>query len=230
MFDSLNGWALNTSLDQLYQCENGIWKLTVKPVDAEYIEIFGFSKNNLWLGCLGNKTYRYFFRHFNGIKWHNIYPPNSDRIRELVFIAPDNIWGACEWGEIIHYDGREWQLISNPTFGHLNSIAFVNDSLGWAIGEYRSHSILLKWNGKKWNKMKSFDHLPLGNIFMVNSKIGCVFTTTNTSMALHVEGDQISYVNFANLVKDSIFCSFDFYKNPLVFFPNRMVIQGGNIA
>jgi len=230
MFDSLNGWALSEYLQQLYQYENGDWNLIIEPDDIEYSEIFGFSKNNVWLGCFDKKKFRYLLRHFNGTKWSNIYPPNSDKIRDLAFIAADNIWGACEWGEIIHYNGKEWHLISSPTFGHLTSIAILNDSLGWATGEYRSNGTLMLWNGSKWKKIYELKKFQLERVLMVNSDIGWVLTMDKKPTGLRIERDQLFHTNFSSFLQDTILTSIEFFKKPTVFYYDKTVIQRGDIA
>jgi len=55
--------------------------------------------------CFNKIKYRNFLRRWDGEHWPNIYTPNADRIRGMDYLAPDNIWGVCEWGEIIHFRG-----------------------------------------------------------------------------------------------------------------------------
>ncbi|MBC8179907.1 VCBS repeat-containing protein, partial [candidate division KSB1 bacterium] len=230
MLDSLDGWAFSEYLHQLYQYDNGNWSLIVKPDNIDYIQIFGFSKKNVWLGCFEKNKFRYFLRHFNGTKWSNIYPPNTDRIKDLAFVAADNIWGACEWGEIIHYNGKVWQLISTPTFGHLTSIAIVNDSLGWATGEYRANGTLMLWNGSKWKKIYELKKFPIDRVLMVNSEIGWVFIKGKTPTALRIERDKLFHTNFSNFLQDTMLVSMEFFKKPTVFYFDKAVTQSGDVA
>ena len=229
MFDSLNGWTLSYEVQELHQYKNGKWLLSPKPNNIDYKELFGFSKNNVWLSCFDNKKYRNFLRHFNGQKWENIYTPNADGIRGMDYLAPDNIWGACEWGEIIHFDGKEWKLVPSPVFGHLSTVTMISDTLGYLTGEYRGNGILLKWNGKELVLLHQVND-QIEKVMMVNPEIGWLFVDNNKSIGFILRNDQLLKVNYSKLIRDTINISARYDFNSLSYYANRTVLNRGKVS
>ena len=230
MFDSLNGWSLSYDYEHLYRCKDGLWTVVEKPNNLEYKKLYGFSKNNLWIGCLDKTKYRFFLRHFDGDNWENIYTPNTDFIRDLEFVNQNSVWGACEWGEIIHFNGNDWKLVPSPTFSHLNTITMINDSLGWATGEYRGNGFLLKWDGISWKKLYELENIQISRIMMVNPNIGWALGVQHITTVFKFENNELTYVDFTSLIQDTIYLPSNFIEKSIYFFPNRTVHQKGRGA
>lgn len=55
--------------------------------------------------------------------------PNLHNIRTIYFRAPDDGWIGGEYGELWHYDGKNWQREKLPVQLHVNRL-------------------LLRWNGE----------------------------------------------------------------------------------
>ena len=231
LFDSLNGWAISFETKKLYQLNNGKWYLSPESRLYGFISLFGFSQNNLWFSCLDKQRYRYFLRHFNGTEWKNIYPPNSDGIRGLDYITADNIWGACEWGEIIHYNGKEWKLVPSPIFIHFNCMAMVNDTLGWLAGEYRGNGVLFRWDGKEWNLMKRFKKREITSTIMVNSSTGWAFLSQkNDITGILFKNEQLSDVKFSSLIEDTIYVNLPDIDRPIFYYPKASAVTSFRIS
>lgn len=151
LFDSANGWAswAEGNQSRLYHLHNGTWQF-VPPQNNIYIEkIFGFSPDHIWFICYDKINYHCFLRHQHRENITDYYTPNADRIMQLDFISPYNIWAVCLWGQMMHFDGISWKLVTCPTFTHVTSISMANDSCGWAGGEYRGAGFLLNWDGNQ---------------------------------------------------------------------------------
>ena len=230
MFDSLNGWTFCQESQQLYQYKNGEWHIVSKPADIHYYNVFGFSKNNVWVGCFDKKIYRHFLWHHDGKKLKKIYPPNSDGIRDLDFISPDNIWGACEWGEIIHYDGKDWNLIPSPVFAHLETVNMINDSLGYFTGEYRGGSNFLLWNGRYLSQKTNIDAYKLKKVIMVNPTIGWLSVNNEKNEGFIFKNDNLEKLDYSTLVQDTLIILDHYGQQTLFYYPNRTVIQKGHTA
>jgi photosystem II stability/assembly factor-like uncharacterized protein len=56
-----------------------------------------------------------------------------------------------------------------PQGNSINSIKIVNDSYGWAVGDFGT---LLKYNGAAWSKINSPTTQVLRSLFMINQSSG----------------------------------------------------------
>ena len=229
LFDSSNGWAFNANSGQVYQLQDSLWEIVPTLKQYKYLELFGFSIDNIWFCCFDKKNYRYFLRHFNGQSWQNIYTPNADRVRGLEYLAPDNIWGVCAWGEIIHFDGQKWELVPCPVFTHLNCISMASDSCGWIGGEYRGKGLLLHWNGSKWTLSGNVVNYEIINILMVNSSIGWVFVN-NDSIAIKLDKNSWHYVTFSSLVRDTVAAVWKNIINPIFIYQHKAAVHDKNLS
>ena len=71
-------------------------------------------------------------------------------IRGVHFVASNNIWAACEWGELLHFDGKMWHLIAGPSFAHNNAIFYHSDTSIWVASEYYNKRSISHWTGNHW--------------------------------------------------------------------------------
>lgn len=226
MFDSANGWAFSTHKFQLYRLKNHQWKRIEFPKHYKIEELFGISPNNIWVGCYDRKNYQNFLLRFDGTNWHNIYPPNTDRIKDLQFLSENSIWGACVWGEIIHYDGKEWELIPAPTFFHLDQLYFLNDTLGCVWSEYRNGKgyILLK-------KKEGWEPIELTDLIFFNATKGIIQTFNADSFEIKLRSilDKKPTVSqyFSMLVKNTVTINCYNNENPIFSFTNGTVYKKG---
>lgn len=229
MFDSANGWGLSSTSHQLYRLQDGIWKILPESDRFRYRRLFGFSRGNIWFSIFDRENYRYLLRHFDGNQWQDFYTPNADLVRDLEYHSADNIWGVCEWGEIIHFNGNNWELVPCPVFAHLNCISMAGDSSGWIGGEYRGKGILLRWNGKEWKIAGNVPYGEITNIITVNSLNGWAFFGWsffgNDSIIIRLENEQWNYVTFSSLVQDTIKAAWEDVTNPIFIHQKGIIVN-----
>lgn len=226
LFDSANGWFLTEdALRRLYRFQNGNWNIELTTADIEFWTMFGFSPDDLWLVCFDKKNYRYFLRHHDGKTTVDHYTPNADFIEQMDFLAPDNIWAACQWGQIMHFDGTSWRLIQSPTFGHIKSISMANDSNGWAGVKYRDTGFLLHWNGDQWQiATKVRGAIP--RVVMLNDSVGWGFLNDD-SQIIQLMGNRWQMVPFAALIQDTVVATWEDVARPIFFNTNAIVTSAG---
>lgn len=229
MFDSANGWVLSEDASRrLYRLENGNWQVVKAVADIVFWAMFGFSPDNLWLVCFDKKNYRYFLRHRDEATTTDYYTPNADPILQMDFLAPDNIWAVCQWGQIMHFDGIEWELVPCPAFTHVTNISMANDSCGWAVGKYRDTGFLLHWNGDKWQiKTQVISSIP--KVVMVNDTLGWGFLKDD-SQIIRLTRDRWNLIRFTPLIQDTIVAAWDDVARPIFFNTNGIVTSGGTTA
>ena len=229
IFDSANGWVSTNCGKSLFRLTNGKWYSVPTPAQYRNLKLFGFSHDNIWTACFDKITYRHLLRHFDGQQWHDIHTHSADPIRTLEYLAPNNIWAAGVWGELIHFDGVKWQLVPSPWFGHINWIRMQNDSTGWAGGEYRGKGVLMRWNGTGWKIIKDQINGEISEIIMVNDSTGWIFSDYHNQSLIRIENYQLLYTNLPSVVKDTIFTDQQFSFNQLLSNPNGITIKNGTI-
>ncbi len=227
LLDSVNGWVLSADESrQLYRLQNGNWRVELSPPDIGIVTLLGFFDDNLWFACFNKKNYRYFLRQNNEKYYRDYYPPNADPISQLDFLAPDNIWAVCQWGQIMRFDGTSWKSVPCPTFTHVTSISMANDSCGWAAGKYRGTGYLLHWNGKKWQiKMRQKNIVP--NVIMVNDSLGYAFREDD-SWIIRLTHDRWELLTLASIIKDTVIVTWQDMARPLFFNNNGVVTMNTN--
>ena len=82
------------------------------------------------------------------------FDPGYIEIKSLFILNRKNIWAAGRPGAIFHYDGTEWNRLSQFTnLPSLNSIFFADANSGIAVGYYGT--ILTYSEGAEWHKEES---------------------------------------------------------------------------
>ena len=221
LFDSANGWASCGSLfdSQIYRLKNSVWEFAPPQTNISVSYVLGLSPVNTWRICYNKTNYRYFLRHQHHETITDYYTPNADPIAQLNFLAPDNIWAVCQWGQIIHFDGSSWQLVPCPTFTHITSISMANDSCGWAGGKYRDVGYLLHWDGGEWLiKMQQRNLVP--KVMMVNDTLGWGFLG-NDSCLFRLTHDRWNLVTFDSIAQDTIVVSWQDVSSSHIFQQQR---------
>jgi len=106
---------------EIYHFNGEKWNVLkeIRSVDKYYdelVNIFGFSKNDVWIvgnidyGIGNNRRMGNSIIHFDGTGWYKVFNSSLDTTyRELTSIwgsSPDDIWfGGC-WGDMYHWDGQ----------------------------------------------------------------------------------------------------------------------------
>ncbi len=118
---------------------------------------FFVGPDKLWFVIPGEIEFKQNLLYLDNGKLTSVQTPNADGIRDLFFTSPDNGWAACEWGQILHYDGDEWSLFPSPTLYHVHRLLVLSDTLAWASTDNanQNNTHILNYNGKRWSQFKT---------------------------------------------------------------------------
>jgi hypothetical protein len=118
---------------------------------------------------------RTLIEHWDGTTWRVVPSPNvgsdNNELNDIVAVSANDIWAVGEyWGGggvlyqtlILHWDGRQWSVISSPNPGTglmLWGVAAVAADDVWAAGRYvvgyDERTLILHWDGITWSQVPS---------------------------------------------------------------------------
>jgi hypothetical protein len=115
-----------------------MWKKDSMQRNISPWALFGFGKDNIWMGNANNSLWR-----FDGIQWSQfgtyLFPGyTSNMIMNIFGTEPNNVFalgiavknGGAR-GIIMHYDGSQWSYLSLPDINVMfTDIAFISNSTG----------------------------------------------------------------------------------------------------
>jgi len=228
LLDSANGWILGNESRQLYRLQDGNWQVVLPPANVQYWMLVGYFADGPWFVCYNKHNYRYFLRHEKQGATTDYYTPNADPILQIDYLAPNNIWAVCQWGQIMHFDGNRWELVPCPIFGHVTNIGMANDSCGWAGGKYRDQGFLLHWNGRNWQIKMQLKKDAVPNVALVNDTLGYGFLTDD-SWIIKLTLDQCYLLPFASLIQDTVVATWQDVPRP-IFVNTNAIVTSGRIA
>lgn len=144
-----DGWIVGGSGKILhYQGEN--WEEVASPTSEPLCSVFFVTPYDGWaVGGWGT------ILHYNGSSWNQVESPTSDCLFSVYFLSSINGWAGggsvhkrnpthCP---LLHYDGENWEEVpDNPAPHNINSIYFINETDGWAIGDF----FILHYDGVSW--------------------------------------------------------------------------------
>jgi hypothetical protein len=111
-------------------------------------------------------------------------PALQGTVVKLFALSPKNIYAVGERGSIAHYDGTKWSKMSSGTTIRLLDVYGTSDGKTlWASG-YDTSSILLKYDGIRWQKI--WEHNPGAPLMPFYTLVTGVFATKNN---LWLSGD-----------------------------------------
>ena len=96
----------------------------------------------------------------------SIGPYDGKGMYALAMVSSSDVWAVGSG--IMHYDGRHWQLVTEPTDASLSSIAMLSATDGWAAGEHT----LLHYDGHGWQVAQTWPHVLLSNLVMLSATDG----------------------------------------------------------
>lgn len=131
--------------------------------------------------------------HWNGHRWTNVPGPPKNRysLSGVAALSATNAWAVGETGVstatggglrtvTIHWDGKAWKQVPSPNPTGATSANFDDTLAGvagtsarnvWAVGQYHpdangtrsSRSLVLHWDGRRWNQVRTPDPLTPGH-------------------------------------------------------------------
>lgn len=155
-------------------------------------------------------TFFFFFRrhtilHWDGTSWCLLGPGgngcSSIGIPNASFSTP-NLLGVSvinnsgtpfgfavgESGEILRFDGSDWDNIASPTTADLRGVSVVSVSEAWAVGESGRIS---RWNGSSWSNVSSPTSTQLNSVHMIDTNGDGV---ANIGWAVGQNGRALRYI------------------------------------
>jgi hypothetical protein len=98
--------------------------------------------------------------HWNGDRWSRVVMPAALRGASAVTaVTPDDVWvvgsftkGERSIGQIAHWDGSRWALITSLANSRLLDVKATSTDDAWAVGSTGKKALVLHWNGVRWRK------------------------------------------------------------------------------
>jgi hypothetical protein len=159
------------------------WSIIPSPnVSTNYshtlYDVAAFADNDVWaVGRYRTDVgqYRTLIEHWDGTQWSIIPSPNanglSNILRSVTTISANDVWAAGYFVNhgfyqtlIEHWDGSQWSIVPSPNTAQNNNnilrTVFAESSGDiWAAGSYHDgysyKSLVLHWNGTRWDLVSS---------------------------------------------------------------------------
>ncbi len=118
---------------------------------------------------------------WNGWIYQDPYP-TSNNLNSVKFITPKKGWVAGEQGAILYTEdgGDTWEYQKSWTEKSINSLFFVNELQGWAVGggdgPAKEKGMILHTadGGKTWGEQQGEFESTLNSVFFINDKEGWI--------------------------------------------------------
>jgi photosystem II stability/assembly factor-like uncharacterized protein len=104
--------------------------------------------------------------------------PCHRHLGNITFLSDDDGWIVGDHGAILHWDGEEWKVVTNPSNLELDRIVAISSDQAWAVGapwssRHDNKRTLLRWDGKTWSIFTNSTSLDfIGPISFVNENDG----------------------------------------------------------
>ena len=86
-------------------------------------------------------------------------------------ISSTDGWIVGASGDILHWNGTSWSLVSSPISQAINSVSMVSISDGWAVA---NSGKILRWDGTSWSEFTDIGNQTLDVVFMTSSTDGWI--------------------------------------------------------
>jgi hypothetical protein len=77
--------------------------------------------------------------------WYAVPSPTGADLFDIDMTGPEDGWIAAGDGSLLHWDGRQWGLVSGSPGVKLTAVSVISETLGWAVGD-----AMLSWDGSLW--------------------------------------------------------------------------------
>ena len=117
-------------------------------------DVSASSGTNAWIVGSDWRSSRAVAWHWDGGHWRPVAVPGVRSLSSVTTIADGEAW-AVGPGAIAHWDGTQWHAtrIWHRRAPNLVSVSASAQDNVWAVGQssFRSHPVVLQWNGHAWN-------------------------------------------------------------------------------
>ncbi len=193
MIDDKNGFAISRGRGdvpgRLYKYDGKQWTAIYSFPYSDFPLIIPIDTSTVWSvnHLTHNGDYQPIFNVVTSNKVKNISLPkvmwdNQDYSmwQAIDLLEDGTAWMVGQLGNILYYDGREWQEYKSPLKDlprssmfsvDLNALKMINADLGWAVGK---NGIILKYENKSWKLFKSPTKNNLKNVNFNSQKKGWI--------------------------------------------------------
>ncbi len=230
---STDAWAVGCTFDTNANCHtltehwNGsAWSVVPSPDQAgaaitELLGVSGDSPTDVW--AVGDFILRNqtgggaFVLHWDGSTWRQVATAQGGigGLQAVSAIAPDDVWAVGGANLIEHWDGQRWSVVAPPPTGlhggDLQGVTALSPIDVWAVGSsfdgaFRSHAVILHWNGASWSVSPSPDTGPYSSLVGVSAvsandvwAVGQDFPSNTATLAEHWNGTSWTVVPAPNV-------------------------------
>jgi len=124
--------------------------------------------------------------------------PTSEDLYGIDAVSASNIWAVGTNGEIIQYNGTDWNTITSPTGNDLYGIDMISSSDGWAVG---LSGKILHYDGSSWSQFSDTGAESWYAVSMASSTVGFAVGGSSNNM---VEYNGSAWTEFAGPVSQAI--------------------------
>ena len=89
---------------------------------------------------------------------------------DILMLSSDDVWAVGQDGNILHYDGEDWQSVESGTTEDLRCIDGLSSDDIWAAG---TGGVILHWDGTGWSKLEpgaQHTYLTISDLKQVSSR------------------------------------------------------------
>jgi enediyne biosynthesis protein E4 len=131
------GYAIFDSKEKryLYKYENGYWDRINITFDNQISKLAVNSPTNVWLTCDSDVPYKMDLLFFDGEKIKRVNTPNTDGINTIDFVSKDLGFAGCMWGQVLKFNGEEWELVYCPLNYHIEFLFIHSSQLVYALSD-----------------------------------------------------------------------------------------------
>lgn len=223
-------WAVGCFFDTNANCHtltehwNGsAWSVVPSPGEAgavitELLGVSGDSPTDVWaVGdfILPDQSGGPFLLHWDGAAWRQVATPQGAQPFQAVSaLAPDDVWVVGN-NTAEHWDGHLWSVVATPRLGlnggDLEGVTALSPTDVWAVGSsfdgsFRSHTLILHWNGTAWAVTPSPNMGPYTSLRSVSAvsatdvwAVGQSFPSNAATLTEHWNGTAWSVVPGPNV-------------------------------
>jgi hypothetical protein len=159
----------------------GSWRRVATPAPAHsgngvLAAVSASSSKDVW--AVGYWKRRTLIEHWNGMRWAHVASPahaSAGYLRGVSALSPTDAWAVGSQGKAtltLHWNGKRWTRVPSPNpgpaAGRADALSAVSGA--WAVGSYsfkrangagNQRTLVLHWNGTRWDSVASQDSAPL---------------------------------------------------------------------
>jgi hypothetical protein len=230
-FTPSDAWAVGCSFDTNANChaltehwDGSAWSVVSTPavtgaVSTELLGVSGDSSTDVWaVGDFFTQTNGgAFILHWNGSAWSRVAGARGGigGLQAVSAISPSDAWAVGGSNLIEHWDGHAWSVVAAPATGlhggDLQGVTAISSTDVWAVGssfdsKFRSHSVILHWDGTSWSVSPSPKTGPSSSLVGVSAAsandvwaVGQDFPSSTATLIEHWNGASWSVVPGPNV-------------------------------